>query len=130
MPMMKLLKADKRRKVRPDREVTLSKTKEMGETVDSEHLSELTEEEYEVNFVKPHLKGFIKYDVKYLIPFFTRRFTKQEVKDGQAQMKTLTNQWYQELRAESEGDDEEEQQREADLEHEFVEHRSTTNTTG
>jgi hypothetical protein len=45
-------------------------------------------------------------------------------------MKTLTNQWYQELRAESEGDDEEEQQREADLEHEFVEHRSTTNTTG
>jgi sodium/hydrogen exchanger 8 len=45
--------------------------------VDSEHLSELTEEEYEVNFVKPHLKGFLKLDVKYLIPFFTRRFTKK-----------------------------------------------------
>jgi solute carrier family 9 (sodium/hydrogen exchanger), member 8 len=48
-----------------------------GDTVDSEHLSELTEEEYEVNFVKPHLKGFLKFDVKYLIPFLTRRFTKQ-----------------------------------------------------
>ena len=48
-----------------------------GETVDSEHLSELTEEEYEVNFVKPHLKGFLKYDAKYFIPFFTRRFTQQ-----------------------------------------------------
>ena len=48
-----------------------------GETVDSEYLSELTEEEYEVNFVKPHLKGFVKLDIKYLIPFLTRRFTKQ-----------------------------------------------------
>lgn len=45
--------------------------------MDSEHLSEMTEEEYEVNFVKPHLKGFVKVDAKYLIPFFTRRFTQQ-----------------------------------------------------
>jgi len=48
-----------------------------GDTVDSEHLDEMTEEEYEVNFVKPHLKGFVKIDAKYLIPFFTRRFTQQ-----------------------------------------------------
>ena len=48
-----------------------------GDTVDSEHLSELTEEEYEVNFVKPHLKGFLKLDAKYLIPFLTRRFTQK-----------------------------------------------------
>ena len=48
-----------------------------GEAVDSEHLSELTEEEYEVNFIKPHLKGFMMVDAKYLIPFLTRRFTKQ-----------------------------------------------------
>ena len=40
--------------------------------MDSEHLSEMTEEEYEVNFAKPHLKGFVKIDAKYLIPFFTR----------------------------------------------------------
>ena len=48
-----------------------------GEALDTDHLSELTEEEYEVNFVKPHLKGFMKIDVKYLIPFLTRRFTQQ-----------------------------------------------------
>ena len=48
-----------------------------GETVDSEHLSELTEEEYDVNFLKPQHKGFMKLDAKYLIPFFTRRFTQQ-----------------------------------------------------
>ncbi|GIY89037.1 hypothetical protein CDAR_93191 [Caerostris darwini] len=49
----------------------------MGKTIDAEHLSELTEEEYEVNFMKSNLKGFVKLDVKYLIPFFTRRFTHQ-----------------------------------------------------
>jgi sodium/hydrogen exchanger 8 len=48
-----------------------------GETVDTDHLSELTEEEYEVGYVRSHQKGFMKIDAKYLIPFFTRRFTKQ-----------------------------------------------------
>ena len=48
-----------------------------GKTIDADHLSELTEEEYEVNFMKSNLKGFVKLDVKYLIPFFTRRFTHQ-----------------------------------------------------
>ena len=49
-----------------------------GDAVDSEHLSELTEEEYEVNFIsKTHLKGFMRLDIKYLIPFFTRRFTQK-----------------------------------------------------
>ena len=48
-----------------------------GGTVDTEHLSELTEEEYEVNYVKPDLRGFMKINTKYLIPFFTRRFTNQ-----------------------------------------------------
>lgn len=50
-----------------------------GKTIDAEHLSELTEEEYEVNFMKSNLKGFVKLDVKYLIPFFTRRFTHQVI---------------------------------------------------
>ena len=45
--------------------------------MDSEHLSELTEEEYEVNCVRPQHKGFMKLDAKYLVPFFTRRFTQQ-----------------------------------------------------
>ncbi|XP_014783781.1 sodium/hydrogen exchanger 8 [Octopus bimaculoides] len=97
MPIMKLLKADKRKKTKS--EISLSKTKEMGDTVDSEHLSELTEEEYEINFVKTHLRGFLRFDVKYLIPFFTRRFTKQEVREGRTQMDNLTNKWYKEVRA-------------------------------
>ena len=49
------------------------------ETVDTDHLSELTEEEYEIHYVKPHQKGFLKFDAKYLVPFFTRRFTKQVI---------------------------------------------------
>ncbi|KAJ8303031.1 hypothetical protein KUTeg_019427 [Tegillarca granosa] len=109
--LFKLLKAEvKKKKKRSDREVSLSKTKEMGETVDSEHLSELTEEEYEINFIKPHLKGFLKLDAKYLIPFLTRRFTQQEVREGRTQMDRLTNQWYKEVRAapsESDSDEDE-----------------------
>ena len=54
-----------------------------GDAVDSEHLSEMTEEEYDVNFVRPHLKGFVKIDAKYLIPFLTRRFTQQVVPPGE-----------------------------------------------
>lgn len=110
MPMMKFLKADKstrhRRRRQKDRELSLSKTKEIGQAIDAEHLSELTEEEYEVNFIKPHLKGFIKYDAKFLIPFFTRRFTQQELQDCKSQMTDLTNQWYQAIRVSpSESDD-------------------------
>ncbi|KAL5021976.1 hypothetical protein ScPMuIL_001131 [Solemya velum] len=117
MPLMKLLKAEtKVKKKKSGREVSLSKTKEMGEAVDSEHLSELTEEEYEINFVKPHLKGFLKIDVKYLIPFFTRRFTQQEVRDGRVQMDNLTNQWYKDVRA-APSDSEEE---DADAETAFI----------
>lgn len=49
-----------------------------GQTIDSEHLSEYTEEEtMEVNFLQTRIKGFAKYDLKYFIPFFTRRFTQQ-----------------------------------------------------
>ncbi|GFW15324.1 hypothetical protein TNCV_3740281 [Trichonephila clavipes] len=80
-----------------------------GKTIDAEHLSELTEEEYEVNFMKSNLKGFVKLDVKYLIPFFTRRFTHQEVKDCKSQMTDLTNQWYQAIRGPSETDESDEE---------------------
>lgn len=51
-----------------------------GQAIDSEHLSEYTEEEMEVNFIQSRIKGFAKYDLKYFIPFFTRRFT-QQVRD-------------------------------------------------
>lgn len=110
MPIMKLLQENKKgssHRRRREKEITLSKTKEWGQTIDSEHLSEYTEEEMEVNFIQSHIKGFAKYDLKYFIPFFTRRFTQQELKDCKSQMTDLTNQWYQAIRVSpTETDDE------------------------
>lgn len=67
-----------------------------GETVDTDHLSELTEEEYEVGYIRSHQKGFPRIDTKYLIPFFTRRFTKQVSLTVQESTKyqTLKNQYF------------------------------------
>lgn len=49
-----------------------------GNTIESEHLSELTEEEYEAQYIKRQdLKGFMWLDAKYLNPFFTRRLTQE-----------------------------------------------------
>lgn len=42
-------KTKKSRSLRKQKEVSLSKTKEWGQAIDSEHLSEITEEELEVN---------------------------------------------------------------------------------
>lgn len=108
--LVKFLQANKRKRRRKrsqEKEISLSKTKGMGHAVDTEHLSELTEEEYEVNFAQGNLTGFLKLDVKYFIPFFTRRFTQQELNEGKTQMTDLTNQWYQAIRvspSESEGE--------------------------
>ncbi|XP_049860223.1 sodium/hydrogen exchanger 8-like [Schistocerca gregaria] len=110
MPLMKLLLASKKgrsRRRRREKEITLSKTREWGQTIDSEHLSEYTEEEMEVSFIQSRIKGFAKCDIKYFIPFFTRRFTQQELKDCKSQMTDLTNQWYQAIRiSPTETDDE------------------------
>lgn len=60
--------------------LTLSRSLFQGNTIESEHLSELTEEEYEAQiFQRQDLKGFLWLDAKYLNPFFTRRLT-QEVR--------------------------------------------------
>ena len=46
--------------------------------MESEHLSELTEEEYEAHYIRRQdLKGFLWLDAKYLNPFFTRRLTQE-----------------------------------------------------
>lgn len=87
MPLLKFLQATKNpsrrlRKRKKDQEITLSKTRELGKAIDSEHLSETTEGEMEVSFVSSRLKGFAKYDMKYFIPFFTRRFTQQVYFEG------------------------------------------------
>ncbi|XP_018049035.1 PREDICTED: sodium/hydrogen exchanger 8 [Atta colombica] len=103
MPLLKFLRAEKKqknnsRRKKKDKEVTLSKTREWGQTIDSEHLSELTEEEMEVSFLQSRIRGFARWDLKFFIPFFTRRFTQEELKDCKSQMTDLTNQWYQAIR--------------------------------
>ncbi|XP_065161071.1 sodium/hydrogen exchanger 8 [Atheta coriaria] len=112
MPLLKFMQATKNpsrrlRKRKRDREVTLSKTREWGQAIDSEHLSETTEGEMDVSFASSRIKGFAKYDLKYFIPFFTRRFTQQELKDCKSQMTDLTNQWYQAIRISPDQSDEE-----------------------
>lgn len=117
MPLLKYLSAGKRSKssnasslsastsgakrrrsrLRQSNSISLSKTREWGQAIDSEHLSELTEEE-EIGFAASRLNGFAYLDRKYLRPFFTRRFTTQELHDCKSQMADLTNKWYQAIR--------------------------------
>ena len=76
--------------------------------IDTDHLSELTEaEELELssdNFMNNpnsfRLKGYLYYDVKYIRPFFTRRFTQKELKDGKSQVTELTNKWFKDIQVE------------------------------
>ncbi|XP_063828166.1 sodium/hydrogen exchanger 8 [Ostrinia nubilalis] len=114
MPLLNFLQANKKskksRSLRKQKEVSLSKTKEWGQAIDSEHLSEITEEELEVNYSHAtRIKGFVKLDMKYLTPFFTRRFTHQELKDCKSQMTDLTNQWYQAIRITNDRETDEEE---------------------
>uniref|UniRef100_A0A3P8RC14 Sodium/hydrogen exchanger n=1 Tax=Astatotilapia calliptera TaxID=8154 RepID=A0A3P8RC14_ASTCA len=113
MPLIRIMDIEdsqSRRKNKKD--VNLSKTQKMGNTIESEqHLSELTEEEYEAQiYQRQDLKGFMWLDAKYLNPFFTRRLTQEDLLHGRIQMKTLTNKWYEEVRQGPSGseDDEEE----------------------
>jgi len=115
MPIVKYVQGDfkqtvrrrRRRSRRRSTEISLSKTKEMGQTIDSEHLSEMTEEETADATLATH-NAFVKFGMKYLRPFFTRRFTQQELQDCQSQMTDLTNRWYQNVRVSPEHTDEEE----------------------
>jgi hypothetical protein len=80
MPFMKYLESKKPRRNRRGRkkEITLSKTRELGATIDSEQLSELTEEEIEssttFNVGSRRVKGFLYFDLKYIRPFLTRKY--------------------------------------------------------
>ncbi|XP_068453635.1 sodium/hydrogen exchanger 8 [Clinocottus analis] len=113
MPLIRLMdieESQSRRKSKKD--INLSKTQKMGNTIEAEHLSELTEEEYEAHiYQRQDLKGFMWLDAKYLNPFFTRRLTQEDLLHGRIQMKTLTNKWYEEVRqgpSGSENDDDDE----------------------
>ncbi|XP_053281009.1 sodium/hydrogen exchanger 8 [Pleuronectes platessa] len=112
MPLIRIMDIEEsqtRRKSKKD--INLSKTEKMGNTIEAEHLSELTEEEYEAHiYQRRDLKGFLWLDAKYLNPFFTRRLTQEDLLRGRIQMKTLTNKWYDEVRqgpSGSEDDDDE-----------------------
>ncbi|XP_057291226.1 sodium/hydrogen exchanger 8-like [Hydractinia symbiolongicarpus] len=87
LPLLKCLKATR------DEQVTLSKTAAEGSAVDAE---QLTDDERRIH--KITRKGFTKLDMRYLLPFFTRRITKQELRDAQHEMQRLTSQWYTEVR--------------------------------
>jgi len=105
LPLMNYLKrsappgrlARRRRKT----DITLSKTRELGTTVDSEQLSELTEEEMEQSFAEgwANLEGFLYWDYRIFRPFFIRRFNQQELRDGKSYVTKLTDKWYKEIRS-------------------------------
>lgn len=104
MPFMKYLESKQPRRNRRGRkkEITLSKTRELGATIDSEHLSELTEEELETSFRADgrdtaRVKGFLYYDLKYLRPLLTRKFTQRELKEGQSHVTQLTDKWIHDM---------------------------------
>ncbi|XP_076132280.1 sodium/hydrogen exchanger 8 [Alosa pseudoharengus] len=112
MPLIRIMDIEESQSRRRNKkDINLSKTQKMGNTIESEHLSELTEEEYEAHIVqRQDLKGFMWLDAKYLNPFFTRRLTQEDLLHGRIQMKSLTNKWYEEVRqgpSGSENDDDE-----------------------
>lgn len=122
MPLMKYLSGGGKRtrknarstssrlgRKKKEKVLSLSKTREWGQAIDSEHLSELTEEE-EVSFTQSKLVGFARLDRKYFTPFFTRRFTHQELHDCKSQMADLTNKWYQAIRISPDDLDEEDEE--------------------
>ncbi|KAJ8257863.1 hypothetical protein GJAV_G00190550 [Gymnothorax javanicus] len=117
MPLIRLMDiAESHSHRKNKKDVNLSKTEKMGNTVESEHLSELTEEEYEAQiYHRQDLKGFMWLDAKYLNPFFTRRLTQEDLLHGRIQMKTLTNKWYEEVRQGPSGSENEEEEEEAEL---------------
>ena len=70
-------------------------------------MSELTEaEEFELSSISlenassPRPKGFLYYDVNYFRPFFTKKFTQKELKDGKSQVTELTNKWFKDIQVE------------------------------
>ncbi|XP_049976128.1 sodium/hydrogen exchanger 8 [Alexandromys fortis] len=112
MPLIRLVDIeDARARRRNKKDVNLSKTEKMGNAIESEHLSELTEEEYEAHYIRQQdLKGFMWLDAKYLNPFFTRRLTQEDLHHGRIQMKSLTNKWYEEVRQGPSGSEDDEQE--------------------
>lgn len=45
------------------------------------------------------LSGFIRFDLQYLFPIFTHRFSRNEVRECRQQMSNLASQWQQAVRS-------------------------------
>ena len=87
LPIMKLLNADKTNRRNHGRSVFLSKTKEMGDAVDSllpddgivSSMGNENDNEASINIhivrSGSRLRGFARIDEKFLKPFFIRKFT-------------------------------------------------------
>ncbi|KAB7496435.1 Sodium/hydrogen exchanger 8 [Armadillidium nasatum] len=90
LPLIKFLKAEKKskklKKSQSEKHLTLSKTRELGQALDSEHLSEFTEEESDTP-TGVRLRGFLKFDALYLRPLLVRRVTHQEVRSYASDLK-------------------------------------------
>ena len=107
----------KNRRVRRKKAITLSKTREWGATIDSEQLSDMmtkTETELEsgggtdINSKLRlddstygqgswRIKSFLYYDLTYFRPFFTRRFTHRELREGRSHVTRLMDKWIENL---------------------------------
>ncbi|XP_015770543.1 PREDICTED: sodium/hydrogen exchanger 8-like, partial [Acropora digitifera] len=94
---LQLLKAEQGMK----KGLTLSKTQTEGKAVDAD---QLTDDEWRISSRKA-LKGFTRLDAKYFIPFFTRKFTRQEVRSAHAEMQRLTSQLYGEVHSDVASED-------------------------
>ena len=79
--------------------VSLSKTQKMDQPIESDIISEMTEEEIETTINQHPMSRFIRFDMQYLFPLFTRRFSRRELSECRLQMSTLANQWYQVVRS-------------------------------
>ncbi|KAL9974082.1 hypothetical protein ACROYT_G011081 [Oculina patagonica] len=103
LPLLKLLKADQGL----EKGLTLSKTQTEGKAVDAD---QLTDDEWRISSRKA-LKGFTRLDARYFIPFFTRKFTRQEVRDAHEEMQRLTSQLYSEVHSDLASEDDEAESR-------------------
>jgi len=43
------------------------------------------------------LHGFLYWDLKFIRPFFTRRFTQRELKEGKSHITELTDKWLNDI---------------------------------
>lgn len=82
--------------------VSLSKTLKMDQPLESDVLSEMTEEEADGTIIHQQqeaLSGFIRFDLQYLFPLFTHRFSRNEMRECRVQMVNMANQWQQAVRS-------------------------------